>query len=142
MVKALIFHLETNCLDEFYDDIPTSALVEITKKDVERIAQLRQAVKDLGVYKIDEFDYSPIWCKQIAVGDLSENDNEEDSSDIIILNEKPEIADDEPARMECDILEVTSSGFKWHAYIKHTNVLVNTIDIGFEDIGLPKSLEE
>ena len=86
------------CNDEYCDTRPDKVTIDIDEKLARRILRLNKAVIRLGVYQIQEFNYTPDFREAgVKVPDW---------------------------RLDCVILEVSDCIFRWTALIKHTSIEV------------------
>lgn len=108
MAKSIRFVREVRCGDEYADVRPDKAHITVSPELAKRILSLAKEVKRLGVYKVVEFDYTPDWKEQGV--------KEPDWS------------------IDCVTLNVTDEGFFWDAYIKHTNILLETERVTLADL--------
>lgn len=94
--------LDVHVHDEYFDG-PEKAIVEIDRKYVAHILELSKVVKNLKVYCIEEFDYSPEYF-----------DVDYDNEEKLIPNED--------FRAEAVLLHITETNFYWGGLVKHTNI--------------------
>jgi hypothetical protein len=99
--------VDVSCSNE-YAEAPAKASITLTTKLIHRIKRLQKAVKDLKVYTIREFDYTPKYK------DYDGNESE--------------------ARIDSCLLEVDDKSFKWVAYLKHSGDEVATGTIWLKDL--------
>jgi len=83
-------------------------IAEVSEQLEARIRQLQKAVVELGVYSIDEFDYTVDWSTLTIDGD--------------------------PVRADCQTLVVTERHFKWVAYLKNDSTELSTDPIYISDL--------
>lgn len=102
------------CTNEFFDEYPQTAMIEFTKKYTQRILFLMDKVKELGVFKISEWD-SLEWL---------DNDPLED-------NEEPK---EWNGRSEIDMINIYDSIVSWSAYVKNTNIELSCTSIFKEQL--------
>ena len=95
--------------------IPGLCLVCLDRAAISRILKLQKAVEELGLFKIEEFDYSPEWTQWA----------EDDEG-----NQVP----GEPMRTERDCLVVTKDDVQWTAYIKYADVKLSTEPVLIADL--------
>ncbi|SNB45487.1 hypothetical protein [Geobacter sp. DSM 9736] len=86
------------------------AIVELSAGMIERIRKLAEAVRNLDVYRISEFNYA---C------DFRNADYEQWECGKVPLKEYPKPA-------ECNLLNVTDTGFYWSGLYKNTEVRWST----------------
>lgn len=102
---------EVYCHDEYVDDKPTAADVDIDLSFINRVLLLNKTVKKLKVYKISEFDFSPEWLTEDEERDVPWDG----SIDVLTL-------------------DVTDNELHWSGYIKHTGILIETAGIPISDL--------
>lgn len=117
-MKKIITNINT--FDEWFDDRADAAIIEICSDRIERIKKLAAACKELGVYKIAEFDYTP---------QIMANDYDHDGP----LDEPGPLKEYE-GRMECHMLNVTDSDFFWTGYYKHSDIRWETDTILLKEL--------
>lgn len=99
---------------------PEVAVVQIGDELAARIFKLAEAVKELGVYKVSLFDYTP---------DYYVRDHESEEEDAY---KEPD--DPYECRVECVTLNVTDSDFFWSGILKHTNIRFETDSVPLKDL--------
>ena len=106
---------------------PEVAVVEINEDLANRIRQLVEAAKSLGVFKIMEFNDAPAFF-------LRDYDAEEKDGRIAFREPSDE---DEvySCRVECVALNVTSIDFYWSGFIRNTDVRLETGVIPVSELG-------
>lgn len=99
--------LTVSVYNEFADDIPTHARIELNKNQIERIKKLSQVVKRHKVTYIAEWDCSP---------------------EFFVLDEAEEDPEIKPwdGSVECEMLVVRDTNFYWKGVIKHTDIRYET----------------
>ncbi len=97
--------------NEFFSEVADYAVVELSADLIAQIRKLSEAVRSLNVYKISEFNYH---CDFMV-------------ADYDAAPENGKVALKEFAgRMECNLLNVTDTGFYWSGLYKHTDVRWST----------------
>jgi len=99
---------------------PEVAVVQIGDELAARIFKLAEAVRQLGVYKVSLFDYTP---------DYFVRDHESDDEGAY---KEPE--DPYECHVECVTLNVTDSDFFWSGILKHTDIRFETDSIPLTDL--------
>ena len=102
--KKLIIPISDN--SDFFE-AADYVVVELNVERVNRIRKLSAVVKDLGVYRISEFNYD---CEFMV------DDYEADLEHGKVAMKEFE------GRTECNTLNVTDNNFFWSGYYKHTSV--------------------
>ena len=92
-------------------EVADYAVVELSADLITRIRKLSEAVRCLDVYTISEFNYH---CDFMVADYDADPENGK-----VVLKEFP-------GRMECNILNVTDTGFYWSGLYKHTDVRWST----------------
>ena len=128
MKKNKIFITGVHINDEYFDGIPTAAFIEITP-DLKKIILKAQEViltskkNGLDIFEVRLFSYAPEFVSL-------EDEPEEDALEI---TEKQRVkllkTQQDDVRIETGMLSVTDDEFHFDAYIKHTNVLIETKSI-------------
>ena len=113
------FTVEANVYDEYYDDGPTHAVIEVNSELAKQIIKMQEAVKSCDAYCIQEFDSAP---------DFMVKENPEDEAD------HPALIDWEDGSIDCCLLHVTQTGFFWSANIKHSDINIETENIPIEEL--------
>ena len=116
------------CANEYADDRPEVFTVTISDDLKERIKALSKAVQDADAYRIEEFNYAGAWSESY----LDPIELDDKGVDKVI-----EELEANTARVECNLLEVTSDHFRWNSVPKHCgeDMLLTTkqIPISFLD---------
>ena len=112
MVK---FIREISCGDEYFDDAPTHARIEIDEQLLKRIKLFQKVVKKLKANTVTEYGYRPDFLIEIDEG-VFKNYSETDY------------------RIEGCILHVGDISFWWSAYIKQTSIRIHTGDIYIDEL--------
>jgi hypothetical protein len=99
---------------------PDVAVVQICDGLAARIIKLAEAVKQLGVYKVSLFDYTPDYF----VRDYESEDE----------NAYKEPEDPNSCRVECVTLNVTDSDFFWSGILKHTDTRFETASVPLAEL--------
>ena len=99
---------------------PEVAIVQISDVLAARILKLAEAVKQLGVYKVSLFDYTP---------DYFVRDYESE-----VENAYKEPDDPCDCRVECVTLNVTDSDFYWSGILKHRDIRFETDSVPLTDL--------
>ena len=92
-------------------DTPDYAVIELNTASIKRIKKLAQAVKDLKVTYIEEFDNRA----ELKTGE-------------------PDDLTDWDGRSECDMLKVSCDDFHYNGIIKHTNITWETEGISLKEL--------
>jgi hypothetical protein len=96
-----------------FDGLPfCAARVVIGPEFARRIRQLAGEVRRLDVYKVQLFDYRAIPLEENDEGELVESE----------------------ARTDADCLNVTSDGFFWSGYVKHTDERWETANLSLSEL--------
>ena len=106
--KTARFFRDVYCNDEYTDSRPDKATIVIDERLARRILKFARLVKRLGVYQIQEFDYTPDWYESGV--------------------QEPDW------RLDCVTLDVADDHFKWTGLIKHTSIEVSTNAIYIKDL--------
>lgn len=107
------FIKETRSFDEYFDEGPTKAVIELDINKIEEILRYNKIVKKEKVDSITKFDYTPEYMR--------ENDEEELTNDL-------------ECGIECEIMHVTDNSVYWSFMIKHTNINGETDSISIETL--------
>lgn len=105
--KRLILPVSDN--NDFFEGADY-AVVELSTDMIERIRKLSEAVRSLEVYRISEFNYA---C------DFRNAGFEQWECGKVPLKEYPKST-------ECNLLNVTDTGFYWSGLYKHTDIRWST----------------
>lgn len=97
------------CNDEYYNEYPSHTKVDITIELINRIFELKAALKKVGADKIVIYDCTPEYC----------DEKEKEVDCCTDLNE---------------MVVFTSGGARWEAYIKNTNIKIYTQEISFIEL--------
>lgn len=103
--KRLILYLSDN--NEFFNEAADYAVVELGTEEIRRIRQLSAAARDLGVYRISEFNHS---CDFRAA-----------DYDVIPGDGKIALVEFR-GRMECCTLNISDDDFYWSGLYRNTSV--------------------
>jgi hypothetical protein len=106
---AVAFMLRCHAGDEFWE-VPEWAVLTITPQRARCLLRLCETVRDLGVYKIADFDYSPDFYA------WSEDDSGEETVG-------------ESVRTEIDQVSCYADGVRWGAAVRHTDMTFSTEEI-------------
>lgn len=101
--------LGVNCAHD-YADYPVCAIVELNEDTANKIRLFSKFVKKNDLYKIEKFDYSPLWLDHDVLEDETLTD--EDRTGLVSV--------------EAVCLNVTDDSFWWSAYLKNSNVYIFT----------------
>ena len=107
----ITYEVPVNTNDEYADNFPTHARIVLDKKFIARLCILRQAVKSLKAYAIQDWDMTP----ELLV---EENDG------LVEWTGTPDAMR----------LVVDDISFYWEWYIKHTNILCSADSITFTEL--------
>ena len=110
-MKTKTIKVDVTIMDD-YTNIPASARICIEPELLNRIKVLSCEVKRLKVYEISLFDNTPDWLSS-AKGDANV------------------FYDDQ---VECCILHIGDKRIHWSGYIKHTDVLVETLALELDKL--------
>ena len=99
---------------------PEVAVIQIGNELATRILRLAEAVKQLGVYKVSLFDYTPEYF-------VRDHESEDE-------NAYKEPDDPCECRVECVTLNVTDSDFFWSGILKHTDIRFETDSVPLTDL--------
>lgn len=108
--------LEVYVHDEFVDEIPDFAYVDIDEAFIDRILHLRDVLKEHNIDQISNYDYSPTFM-------ANETDENYD-----IIGEK----EYEDFRAECLMLNITEHIISWSFLIKNTSINGDVDSISIE----------
>ena len=106
---AVAFMLRCHAGDEHWE-VPEWAILTLTPERARSLLQLCESVRELGVYKIADFDYSPGFCA------WGEGDSGEETVG-------------EPVRTEIDQVSCYADGVRWSAAVRHTGMTFSTGEI-------------
>ncbi len=123
--KKLIIPVHT--YDEWFDGKPDYVVVELCQDRIRRIKEMAGTVRNLGVYKVVEFDYS---CEHKVAAHDAEPDNGR-----VALS-------DFDGRMECETLNVTENSFFWSGYHKHTNIHWETESVIISELDTLEEIDQ
>lgn len=101
------------CNDEYCNEYPVKAKIELNKERVERILTLNETVKELKVLKICEWDYVDYLASD--PGDAGD-DEEWDGS------------------VECEQCCIYDTSVSWTAILKHTNISIDTDSVSIKEL--------
>jgi hypothetical protein len=108
--------------NDYADDVPSHAVIELEIGMIRRILFLQKTCKKINVYKISEFDYTPSFKIEADDGIAGS------PSGVDLRTSKPGLENWEGA-IDGLVLEVETDCFRWHGYIKHTDIEVSTESI-------------
>lgn len=111
--------LDVNCTED-YESYPICAIVDLDEDAANKIRLFSRFVQNNGLYKLEKFDYRPLWLGHDVLEDEPLTD--EDRADTV------------PVEMVC--LNVSGDDFWWSAYLKSSGVLIETRKVLIAD--LPK----
>lgn len=94
------------------------AVIELSADMMARIRKLSEAVRTLGVYRVSEFDYFCVFMNA---------DYDQWESGKVPLKEYQ-------GRTECNLLNVTDSGFYWSGLYRHTDIRWSTDTVYLSDL--------
>lgn len=94
------------------------AVIELSADMIARIRKLSEAVRTLGVYRVSEFDYSCVFMN---------TDYDRWESGKVPLKEYQ-------GRTECNLLNITDSGFYWSGLYRHTDIRWSTDTVYLSDL--------
>ncbi len=97
--------------NEFFSEVADYAVVELSVDLIARIRKLSEAVRCLDVYRISEFNYH---CDFMVADYEAAPENGK-----VSLKEFS-------GRMECNLLNVTDTGFYWSGLYRHTDIRWST----------------
>ena len=100
-------------IQDDYQTEPDRAEVIITPALIKRIRKLNKIVKELEVWRIQEFDYTPVWMVQ------TDDDTYKEW---------------EEGYVDCLTLNVEDNSFNWEGTIKHTNITITTENISMKGL--------
>jgi hypothetical protein len=106
---AVAFMLRCHAGDELWE-VPEWTVLTITPQRARSLLRLCESVRELSVYKIADFDYSPGFY---AWG-------EDDSGEETV---------GEPVRTEIDQVSCYADGVRWSAAVRHTDMTFSTEEI-------------
>lgn len=111
--------LGVNCAHDDAD-YPVCAIVELNEDAVNKIKQFSNFVKKNNLYKIEKFNYTPLWLDH----DVLENEpvTDEDRAGTVSV--------------EAVCLNVTDDSFWWSAYLKNSNVLIETDRLAIANLSM------
>ena len=95
--------------DDEYADLPAKAIFEIDVATAMKILNLAAFLRANNLHSVEFFDYRVNFLEQ----------EPEDGGEV-------EVSDDDAVRVECPCLVVYADQFKFTAYLKHTNVEIET----------------
>ena len=98
---------------------PELAEIELSELALKEIKQHSALVKNLGVYCIEKFDYTPTFYM-----------HDDDSEDELAL--LPIDTEDHRLRIDCITLKIRDDSFQWTGYLKHTGIKFSTDSIAIE----------
>lgn len=101
--------VEMMCNDDYFDEYPPHAEIIFYPELIERIIELNKTVTKVKAYKITDWDETPDF--------LSDENGKEWEG-----------------RSECKMLNVCENSISWGAYIKNTNITIETYEISMSEI--------
>ena len=92
---------------------------------------------DRHIYSLESWDATPLYFRDNdKFGNLKDIDGQPvddfPRGEPIILSTDPEIADDDFQRVECQTVQVSHEDIWWVAYVKHTNIRIETAHISYK----------
>lgn len=119
--------VEVHCHDDYWDAVDR-ARVLLSKTDLTRIAEMAETIR------AKDFSVIRVWYYGIEYGSV-----DEESGSFVATNDKPgESISGFGFRTECDEMEVSKCGdiveVRWLAYLKHTNVRLETEGLDVADL--------
>lgn len=104
--------MDISTYTEYADDVPDTAVTDLTKEQIQELLKLSEVVKKHDLYRVTIFDSRLDYMV----------DTDEDTL--------------EPweGRVEAVTLNVTSTDFYWSGYYKHTNIRWETTSVGLAEI--------
>lgn len=106
--SPLTVYCKTHPRTDAWVDVPLWAKIVITQERLDALLRMRDIVIQSGLVSVTQYDGPDLWGK--------ENDPEN------------------PIRMECDEVSVTSTFFCYSAYLKHSDLAVETATIDFDPL--------
>jgi hypothetical protein len=113
MIQVLEYLVPVMVNDEFYDDGPSNARIEINSELLKRIRKLSKTVKELEAYCMEDWDVTPEF--------LGTNNDDGGYKDW-------------DRTIETLRLKVDNDSFRWVGYIKDTNILCETEGIDIKEM--------
>lgn len=131
MDKRII--IQVSCANLFACDIPQVCTFTINQAMADRIRKLAETVDSLGVYAIEDFDYSGTWS--IIYLDSQEVNNEHGNLDEVV-----ELIEDSECSVDIPTLRVTSSHFHFTAVPNNAgdDLSVSTTPIAIQELDSDK----
>ncbi len=115
--------LAVNCTED-YESYPVCAIIDLGEDAANKIRLFSRIVQRNGLYKVEKFDYSPLWLGHAVLEDEPLTD--EDRTDTV------------PVEAVC--LNVSDDSFWWSAYLKNSSVLIETDKVLIDD--LPRLIDK
>ncbi len=109
--------LNVNCLSDD-NDYPICALVDLDDTAMSRIRLFAAFVKQNNLYRVEGFDYSPTWYNV----DVDESEHLSGALSA------------ETASVECVCLNVSADDFWWSAFLKNSDVEIETEKVPIKSI--------
>jgi hypothetical protein len=119
MDSSKTFCTEVRCGNDYYNDVPSVVKFSIDESTAAEIIRLAAIVKSNGLYKVEKFDYRATYLKY---------DPEQDAEDAKLAGEENEF------RTEADVLNVSDREFWFSAYIKHTDIDIESEEQRIDDL--------
>lgn len=119
MTKKFIVQVHANA-EYAHDFAPEFASIEVSDELAKKIRKMQTAVKKLGVYCMEDFDYTPTFH---LVEEFPE-DGVPKREELLPWDGKAEI----------ETLRVTDKEFQWTAQVKHTSIMFETEPIDIEEL--------
>jgi len=103
---------------EYYDEGPTTAIIEMEDKDLKEIMGLRKLFKKHNLDKVSRYDVTPEMMNKVT-------DDNGDATDELVESD---------CRLDCMMLNVTDTSFYWRFSVKNTGINGETDVIYFSDV--------
>jgi hypothetical protein len=124
--------LQVSSNNEDYPDYPVIFVITLTKNVVQDLLSYRPifeaALAAPASGQLYEMKYWWTGLGEFVTGIQLDGPDPLFFSDTDDIVEDTSLPEDERLRTECDYLIVTDKGVRWEAYIKHTNVTIETQD--------------
>ena len=124
----------SNCVNSNAVDYPEIFTADLSREDRERIINLSERVKDLGVYAVEDFCDTGVWSDKWL--DPSEFGEEDENIDEVIFE-----LEHQAARVDSKMIRVTSERIYFKSVPKHCNsdMALSTVGIQIDELRSDKT---
>jgi hypothetical protein len=139
---TLYLILDTSSSNEHDNGECDWSLIPLLLLYVNELIQYRNLVSflyraDQQIYNLESWDATPWYFRDNdQFGNLKDIDGQPvgdiPRGEPIILNQDPEIAEDDFQRVDCQTVQVSREDVWWTAYVKHTNIRIETAHISYK----------